>query len=208
MSDAQPTKPREIHFVSKAEAPASRTLAKAEQMAKIVSLIAIPIIVAWGGWRIQDILARRNTSKGYVELALTIVSKPKGEIEPGLRNWAWDLLNANAPTKIAPETLRQLKAGEAVLHSSLGAILSSGGGSLAISPDGRVIAIGENDGSASVWDLATGRPVMMLRGHTAAVIGVAFSPDGKRLFTRSLDATVRQWDTATGKMLSILQLSE
>lgn len=208
MSDTQPIRPREIHLVTKAEAPASQTLAKAEQMAKIVSLIAIPVIVAWGGWRIQDILARRNTSKGYVELALTIVSKPKGEIEPGLRNWAWDLLNDNSPTKIAPETLRQLKAGEAVLPTSLGAILSSGGGSLAISPDGRLIAVGEDGGSASIWDLATGRPIRTLRGHTAAVIGVAFSPDGTRLFTRSLDATVRQWDVATGKMVNILKLSE
>jgi type II secretory pathway component GspD/PulD (secretin) len=42
---------------------------------------------------------------------------------------------------------------------------------------------------------------MTLKGHTAAVTGVAFSPDGRRLATSSLDRTVHLWDPATGKVL-------
>ncbi|HEY0320939.1 MAG TPA: hypothetical protein VGC66_08315 [Pyrinomonadaceae bacterium] len=44
----------------------------------------------------------------------------------------------------------------------------------------------------------------ILRGHEAAVRGVAFSPDGKYVATASFDKTARVWETATGKLVSIL----
>lgn len=38
-----------------------------------------------------------------------------------------------------------------------------------------------------------------MKGHTAAVEGVAFSPNGQLLATGSQDNTVRLWDVATGR---------
>jgi WD40 repeat protein len=61
------------------------------------------------------------------------------------------------------------------------------------------LASGSDDKTVRVWDAATGKERMALRGHTSLVRGVAFSPDGKRLASGGWDSTVRIWDTGTGK---------
>ena len=64
---------------------------------------------------------------------------------------------------------------------------------VAFSPDGRLLATASHDGTARLWDPATGEPRRTLTGHTDAVIGVAFSPDGRLLATASHDKTARLW---------------
>jgi WD40 repeat protein len=71
------------------------------------------------------------------------------------------------------------------------------GVALAFSPDGRTLAIGGHHGSLRLWELATGKRLHALEGHSGIVIRVAFSPDGKTL--ASLSSEVRLWDVATGK---------
>lgn len=46
--------------------------------------------------------------------------------------------------------------------------------SLAMSPDGRFMASGDEDGTIMMWDLSTGRCVTPLIGHTSCVWTVAF----------------------------------
>jgi tetratricopeptide (TPR) repeat protein len=59
------------------------------------------------------------------------------------------------------------------------------------SPDGtRLVTVG-GDHAPRVWDVASGREVLTLSGHTQAVFDVTFSPDGTRLITASIDQTVR-----------------
>jgi WD40 repeat protein len=50
-----------------------------------------------------------------------------------------------------------------------------------VSPDGALVATGSLDGTAKLWDLATGREVLTLFGHEGPVNTVAFSPDGRFL---------------------------
>jgi serine/threonine protein kinase/tetratricopeptide (TPR) repeat protein len=70
---------------------------------------------------------------------------------------------------------------------------------LALSPDGKRLALASGDGVVRLWDVAQHREVLALRGHTGRVNSVRFSPDGKALVSGAEDRTVKVWDVATGK---------
>jgi WD40 repeat protein len=70
----------------------------------------------------------------------------------------------------------------------------------AFSPDGKRVAAVSADGTAQVWDVASGRALPMLRGHTDQVWGVAFAPDGRALVTGSWDGTARLWGVSTAEI--------
>jgi WD40 repeat protein len=76
---------------------------------------------------------------------------------------------------------------------------------LAFSPDGKRLAAGWTEGTAVVWDAASGRPEKTLLGHTKGINVLAFSPDGSRLATGSSDRTVRLWSVASGKGEAVLE---
>jgi WD40 repeat protein len=66
--------------------------------------------------------------------------------------------------------------------------------SAAFSPDGTRVVTASVDGTARVWDAATGQPVTRPLAHQARVLSAAFSPDGTRVVTASEDRTARVWD--------------
>ncbi len=61
------------------------------------------------------------------------------------------------------------------------------------------------DGTARIWDAATGQQLAALEGHEDGLIGATFSPDGLKILTHSLDQTARIWDSRTGKLQSSLE---
>ena len=65
---------------------------------------------------------------------------------------------------------------------------------VSFSPDAKTLALGSREGSVQLWDVATGRPLAILKGHSSAVQGVAFSPDGRTLASGGADQTVRLWN--------------
>ncbi len=82
--------------------------------------------------------------------------------------------------------------------------------SVAFSPDGRTLASGGasltlysalNSGEIKFWDVASGRELRTLTGHTNLVSSVAFSPDGRTLASASHDNTFKLWDVANGQEL-------
>jgi WD40 repeat protein/tRNA A-37 threonylcarbamoyl transferase component Bud32 len=67
--------------------------------------------------------------------------------------------------------------------------------SLAVSPDGRLMATGtDRNGEAWLWDAATGARLLALPGHGAIVFGCAFSPDSRMLATACWDRMARLFD--------------
>jgi WD40 repeat protein/beta-lactamase regulating signal transducer with metallopeptidase domain len=98
-------------------------------------------------------------------------------------------------------------------------------GSLAFSPDGRILAAENTDQSITLWDVASGKERTHLERAAAnpqaapavpavfavktdqriapiapaGPVSLAFSPDGTALVARGPDSTVRVWDVATGK---------
>jgi WD40 repeat protein/DNA-binding SARP family transcriptional activator len=83
--------------------------------------------------------------------------------------------------------------------------MSSG---VAFSPDGLRLATASKysvlpdfAGTGKVWDVATGRELLTLTGHTSGINAITYSPDGTRLATAGNDATARLWDAASGQLL-------
>ncbi len=76
--------------------------------------------------------------------------------------------------------------------------------SAAFSPDGTCVVTASSDGTARLWETATGTQAATLIGHDGAVTSAAFSPDGTRIVTASDDNTARLWDAATGALTATL----
>ena len=67
--------------------------------------------------------------------------------------------------------------------------------------DGSRVATAGGDGTARLWDAATGQQQLVLRGHQAPVDSVSFSTDGKLVATSSDDESVRLWDAMSGELV-------
>jgi WD40 repeat protein len=69
---------------------------------------------------------------------------------------------------------------------------------VALSADGRYLAIGTTAGEVCLWRVVDRRLLMSMRGHTSQLVGVALSQDGRLLGSGSIDGTVKLWDVTSG----------
>jgi WD40 repeat protein len=85
-------------------------------------------------------------------------------------------------------------------------------GLLSWSPDGRRIlgVTGERSDhyefgiTAAVWEAATGKRLLELRGHARPITDTHWSPDGALIVTASPDGTARVWDANDGTERTLL----
>ena len=112
--------------------------------------------------------AREMGRRGEGENFLPNLGQTNNEITPSLRTEKW-------------QCLRTLTSNSAV-------------NSVAISPDGKILASGSDDKTIRLWNIDTEQAISTLTGHSRAVQSVAFSPDGTILASGSDDQTVKLWN--------------
>jgi WD40 repeat protein len=64
---------------------------------------------------------------------------------------------------------------------------------LALTPDGKTLASGGDDGAIKLWDIASGQEQGAFEWHIGSVNGLAFSPNGQTLASASSDGIVKLW---------------
>ncbi len=76
------------------------------------------------------------------------------------------------------------------------------------SPDGKLLASGNDDGSLGLWDAAEKRFLGIFGGHKNRISALAFSVDGRTLTSASVDGVVKIWDVAERRELDALSTCE
>jgi WD40 repeat protein len=65
---------------------------------------------------------------------------------------------------------------------------------MAFSPNGKLLATAAGDRAVRLWDVASGAPVAVLRGHLEGINALQFRADGQELISASQDGNVCVWD--------------
>ena len=91
--------------------------------------------------------------------------------------------------------LWELPANVQTQKIGLGAVATA----TAVNAESGLIAVGTKQNQIQIRNVADGKVVKTLAGHTAPVTGVGFSADGKHVVSGSEDKTVRVWSIESGQ---------
>jgi len=94
----------------------------------------------------------------------------------------WDLAQANCTTRL-PVGTDEVRA-------------------LALSGNGKHLAVNGKGEDLVVWDLQTGVPASVLLGHPSRVRNAAFSQGGAELISGDVDGHLKRWDTRQGRLIT------
>ena len=73
--------------------------------------------------------------------------------------------------------------------------------SMAFSPEGDRLAIGDRDGSVQIVAVPSGRQLALQQhAHKGSIWALGFSPDGHSILTWGLGKEVQVWDTERGEL--------
>jgi len=149
-----------------------------ERLAKIVALVAIPIVIpmalAMYSKKEESTAQTQTLNRDYVQLAVSILKEKKSTTNPQIRRWAFDLLSAHSPTKFDPDVLAGLKSGELSLFGDVESMNRVG----AVTDDGKISAFAWANKVELKWHTGMSQDITTSYAH---IMALDFSPDGKYL---------------------------
>jgi len=77
---------------------------------------------------------------------------------------------------------------------------------IAFSPDGTMIAIGQEDGLVSIWRIGDKRPLQTIKAHKENTKEVVFHPGGKLLATTGVDGRLMVWKVGERDPVQVIRL--
>ena len=126
----------------------------------------------------------------------SIAFSPNGEIlVSGSLDGTVRLWDANTAT--SDSFFRQLRRTVFGYHKGTIRAHTSHVLSVALSPDGRILASGSSNTAIRLWDSHTRKLQTTLNAHGAAIKCVSFSPDGRTLASADENGTIHLWDPIT-----------
>lgn len=76
---------------------------------------------------------------------------------------------------------------------------------VSMSPDGTLLASGDERGIVRVWEFPAGRSKAILEGHAGSVLSLSFAPDTVLLASGGEDGVVRFWDIGKEQMVAAVE---
>ncbi len=160
--------------------------------------------------KLRNILESRRKKPGYaagniINLLIELIRKTDSENAVLLKNddfsdlfiWQTDFRDVN---------LHNVNFARADLSKSVFTQSFASVSSVAFSPDGTRLTIGDANGEISLWRVEDGQQLFWpCQEDSSWVLSVAFSPNGERLASGSDDYKVRLLDANTGKCLNTLK---
>lgn len=143
----------------------------------------------WGhGWEVSSLAFSKD---GRI-----LVS---GGLDGAIKIWNWrkeellHTLNRPAPSEFFASLVSWF-------DSSVGVIWS-----VAISPDGKIVASAGSQQPIKLWNTENGKLLRTFTQHSDSVYSLSFSPDGETLASGGADCTIRIWNFHTGELLQTLE---
>ena len=76
---------------------------------------------------------------------------------------------------------------------------------IAFNPDGNTMAVGDEKGMISVWDINKHSKLQSFVGHSKQIAKLIYTNNGKKLISSSQDKTIIIWDPITAKQIDIIR---
>ena len=76
---------------------------------------------------------------------------------------------------------------------------------IAVSPNSKNVAVGDNEGEIRIWELSTGKLLQTFQGHSGRVGSIGYSADSAEIVSGAEDGAIRIWDVARGQMLNAIE---
>jgi len=144
-------------------------------------------------WQLAQTLGGHDSPGPFVDRVTALAFSPNGALLA---------IAGGEPSRASQLELWNLAEGKSI--RSISDAHSDVIGAVSFSPDGRLLATGATDRLAKFIDLATGKVVRTLEGHTHHVLGTAWRGNLFVVATSSADGSIKLWNAETGEQLRTL----